>query len=117
MGRRDGRSRLSADARRAAARLRKEASIHARAHAPRGGGRRDGQDPLRGARAPQAAERAARARVCEPRHVHDGGGVSLHRGWNRASGTTLPQGDMNMNKQALEAIEIETLALSTSAAV
>ena len=61
MGRRYGRPRLSADARRPAAGLRKEASIHARAHASHGGGRRGGQNSRRSAIAPQAAERAARA--------------------------------------------------------
>jgi len=48
---------------------------YARPHAPRGRGLRDGQDRLRGAGAPEATERAARARACEPGHVHDGGGV------------------------------------------
>jgi 2-polyprenyl-6-methoxyphenol hydroxylase-like FAD-dependent oxidoreductase len=61
---------------------------HARnAGESRGGRRRDGQDPLRGARAPQAVERAARAGACKPGDVNDGAGVS------HSSGTTLPQGD------------------------
>src|SRR5260221_2740322 len=62
MGRRNERSRLFADARRAAAGLRNENSVRARPHAPRGRGLPDGQDRLRGAGAPQATERAARAR-------------------------------------------------------
>jgi hypothetical protein len=86
---------------------------YTRAHAPRGRGLRDGQDRLRGAVAPQVAERAARARAYEPSHVDDGGGISNSCGQNHASGTALPHGELNMNKRALTAIEIEALALLT----
>ena len=69
---RDERSRLSANARRAAAGLRSQASVLTRPHASRGRGPRDRQDRPRGAVAPQAAERAERAPACQPSPGHDG---------------------------------------------
>jgi len=54
--------------------------------------------------APEATERAARARACEPGHVHDGGGVSLpHVCQQRTLRARLPRGLLSLEEQCQRA--------------